>query len=118
MFFYRNINGERKKFKFLVDRTATIIKEVEVKEKEDTLPLTRRSVSKDGKVVINKISQEDIDRMKFFVPGYECNFEGCEDLKKSYEDELEKMGGNNCKACAKGALIRKYMAKLDKLLPQ
>jgi hypothetical protein len=48
--------------------------------------------------------------MQFFNDNYPCWFEGCEDLRRAYKEELAQQ--TNCKTCTRGTLIRKYSEKV------
>lgn len=63
--------------------------------------------------VIDKNSIPDSTKrdIKFFSDS-PCWFEGCEELRTQYQDELTKLESANCKSCEKGALIRKYLKLL------
>jgi len=45
----------------------------------------------------------------------DCDFEECEDLKNKWERDLEAIGGEDCTACAKSRLIRKYTRIISNL---
>lgn len=40
-----------------------------------------------------------------------CWFEGCEELRRAYEGEVQRINSkaDGCKPCEKGAIIRKYL---------
>ena len=52
------------------------------------------------------VTQRDIR----FFGSTPCWFDGCEELRKQYNEELSKIGGAACgTGCEKGTLIRKYL---------
>ena len=47
----------------------------------------------------------------FFKFGSECNFPGCDDLRKQYRIELATgLSGSGCHACYRMGLARRYKA--------
>ena len=50
------------------------------------------------------------EAIKIFVDSYPCWFDGCEDIRKAYKDEVERtLGPDGCTSCKKGAILRKYL---------
>lgn len=73
--------------------------------------------SGDGKAArkIKSAPPEFLEVFKFFSEHTPCWFEGCEELREQYNKELEDLG-DDCKECDKGALIRKYHAKVRSIV--
>ena len=67
-----------------------------------------------GRTVITSMPQIEQDVYKFFT-ATPCWFEGCEDLKKSYNEQLTDLG-DDCRNCDKGALMRKMIPHIRKAL--
>ena len=68
-----------------------------------------------SKKIAEKVSPEEQELFKFFSDHSECWFDGCEEMRKKYKEELDKLPPN-CPNCQKGALIRKYKEKIKPLL--
>lgn len=84
--------------------------------------LIRRGVAfhkdEQGRTVIDSIPAREQEIISFFSLTKPCWFEGCEELRAEYQKAYEAIGGANCQACDHGALIRRFMPKIDALLPR
>jgi hypothetical protein len=71
-----------------------------------------------GKKYITEISDRDREVLKFFSKYQPCFFKGCEELRAKYNTEIEKLAEQNCPACQKGAVMRRYMKIINDVLDQ
>lgn len=56
------------------------------------------------------IPEIEKEAIKIFVDSYPCWFDGCEDIRKAYKEEVERtLGPDGCTSCKKGAILRKYL---------
>jgi hypothetical protein len=130
---YKIINGKRRMVTFTIDETRLILAE-DIGSVPGEDPIIEKRLSGDnsnprlafldargikhhkdeqGRVIIDSISSREQKIMTFFSDLTPCWFDGCEELRKEYKEDYAKIGGANCKACTHGALIRKYMEKVD-----
>lgn len=74
-------------------------------------------LDKNGKPVMRlvtvPVSIPDIEReaLKIFVDSQPCWFEGCEEIRKAFKEELNQGNYTGCAPCKKGAVWRKYLKK-------
>ena len=145
IFLYRNEGGKRQKYRFTVDNTMTIISEEPCHETGVPLAVTEQLRSEnrqteaamaaspqlqelkkrgidfhleDGKIMLDKIPELELQIAQFFVPEAECPWPGCESLRKQYMKELHKLEESNCSDCDKGSLQGKYRKVVMKHLGQ
>lgn len=64
------------------------------------------------------IPDEEKEATKLFIDSYECWFDGCEELRRQYKQELAALSDENCVPCKKGAIWRKYIRKTVEALKQ
>lgn len=119
LYLFRMENGKKVRYRFELDDQMVIVNEV--KDAEDKLPpnLSRKTnvvVKEDGRKVITSVSQEDQEILKFFVDSIPCWFEGCEELRKEWNEEVKKAGGEKCVGCARGRIMRKFNPRVRALL--
>ena len=85
---------------------------------QDAVPLQvdrvagiRRVQNVDGSITPVPSEKVKTD-IRLFVETTPCWFPECEALRAAYNEELSKLP-SDCPACEKGALIRKYLKKLE-----
>lgn len=66
--------------------------------------------------VIKNVSEQDKEIFKFFSSYQPCWFEGCEEMKKNYQADLDTNGGESCPSCTRGQIIRRYVPLIKKAL--
>jgi hypothetical protein len=97
--------GGRTRWKFVVDEQGTILEETPAPEAlTEGVTVT---TAPDGTKRITAVSAEERKVLSFFVDSAPCWFEGCDELRAKYQDEVAKLGAG-CPSCQKGAVIRKY----------
>lgn len=66
------------------------------------------------------IPEVEKEAIKVFLDTYPCWFQGCEDIRKAYKQELEELSKTpgGCTGCKKGPLLRKYINKVVNILEQ
>ena len=117
LYLWREIDGERKRFEFKVDANMTIHSEIEKPEAEYLKHTTTGKKGGKQTRVIKPITEEQKEVLKFFSTLTPCWFEGCEELRSQYQEDLKERGGDKgCTSCQKGALMREYMEKVAKAL--
>jgi hypothetical protein len=85
--------------------------QVAVPLQTDRVAGIRRVQNADGS--ITPIPSEKVKTdIRLFVDTTPCWFPECEALRAAYNEELSKLP-TDCPACEKGALIRKYLKKLE-----
>ncbi len=108
LYLFRNTEGKRVRWKFVVDENQTIVSE------EPTAPdVTTAARDANGNMVVTSISADDRRILGFFSETTPCWFPGCEGLRVKYNEEVSQLAAG-CPACAKGAIIRKYQAIVKK----
>jgi hypothetical protein len=112
LFLYRMQDGVKTPVEIGIDANKVIVYEREVEDavrdaSGHTLGVTTEM--RDGKKVITHVSNATATAMRFFSTESPCWFEGCEELRAKYAQELESIGGDACPACKRGALTRKYL---------
>ena len=127
---FRMVDGERRAVTLTLDASRLILSETlgskpapiatSDEGREQHLLLRGVAFHKDenGRTIIDSVPAREQEVISFFSLGKPCWFEGCEELRAEYQKEYEGIGGANCQACDHGALIRKYMPKIDALLPR
>lgn len=60
-------------------------------------------------------SSKDVSA-QFFDPDTPCWFEGCEELRRRYEEDLQKAGGNQCPSCVRDSLRATTLYKVREIL--
>jgi len=71
----------------------------------------KNSVPESGELTPGEISVY----MPFFSKSRECWFEGCEEMRSKYFEEVEELDikyKGKCPSCKKGGVIRKYIQEL------
>jgi hypothetical protein len=58
--------------------------------------------------VITRIPEKDQQVYRFFSTDYPCYFEGCQELRDRYNQEIENLEKKNCKDCDKIDTIKKF----------
>lgn len=92
--------GTRHRWQFVVDRDQNILEELDLGP--DQGPIRR----------VESVSDEDQAAIRFFLPNYECDFPGCEELKREFDQEVAKAGGSGCKGCARGGIMRRFLPRV------
>lgn len=57
------------------------------------------------------IPEIEKEATKLFIDSYDCWFDGCEELRKQYKEELAAISKESCPPCKKGQIWRKYIRK-------
>ena len=71
-------------------------------------------VKRGNDFVVTNVTQSDMQLYRLFSKTAPCWFEGCEELRREYFEEKEKLE-SDCPPCGRGALIRKYLARMQEL---
>lgn len=126
IFLFRQEGSERVRYKFVLDKHMTILREERMAPMERPAQAITKAakfnagldmldkkgiayhLDENGKIIIDKIPQREITISRFFQLDQPCPFEGCGELRARYKKELESMGGDSCKDCDKAKLLRKY----------
>lgn len=127
---YRIVNGKRQKFRFSVDSSLVILEETPCKE--NGIPITKNTVkdlpnnssdqvlqergygfhkTEDGSTFIDKVPKSELKINAFFVLHTPCDFPNCEELRKAYMRERQKLEDDSdgpCPTCVYASLQRKY----------
>jgi hypothetical protein len=126
---FRMVDGERRAVTLTIDPSRLILSEElgsspillgsSTDDREANLIHRGVGFHKDeqGRTIIDSVPAREQEVISFFSLTKPCWFEGCEELRKEYLAEYEAIGGANCQACDHGALIRKFMPKIDAILP-
>lgn len=120
IYLFRMEDGKKVRYRFELDGQMVI--QEEVREGEDTVPVKRGPVQTniekrpDGTKVITSVSKEDQEILKFFVDSVPCWFEGCEELRKEWNEAVAKAGGEKCVGCARGRIMRQFNPRVRELL--
>lgn len=79
----------------------------------DKQPLTKKII------VITNVPFLESEVNKFYSKYTECWFEGCEELRKRYNEALKKAGETReCTSCQKGAIMRQFEPEVRALIQQ
>lgn len=137
LFLYRKQeNGSRLRVEIKIDDEMTILSE-DPTEEQPFGPATKTADPKteapigdaymdeagiertvtDGKILITSVPPRESKIFSFFSRMSPCWFEGCEELKTQYFEELQQLKDAKCKACDEGKLIRKYRGKINEIWP-
>ena len=113
---YRMVNGQRLRVVFEVDDQLTILSEKQDSppDNEQTRELKARGYTINGNEITHVPAREQ-EIFRFFSEHTPCWFPECEAMRKQYNEELESLP-QDCPTCQKGALIRKYAAKVGDIL--
>lgn len=65
------------------------------------------------------IPQVEKDALKVFIDSIPCWFNGCEQIREAYNNELKRTADSKqskCSDCKKGPVLRKYLRKVVEIL--
>lgn len=65
-----------------------------------------------NRIIIKSIPPEEAELNRFYTLQIPCWFDGCEELRKEYQAEIDKAGAKKadgtCTDCEKGAIMRMF----------
>lgn len=65
-------------------------------------------------VLADRATEEDARRMKLFIDEVPCWFSGCEEMRRSYAADLERLPPD-CPGCEIGKIMRRYLDRMAEL---
>jgi hypothetical protein len=107
--------GEKEAIERYIKKQSAVPAKEDVESKAYIEEQITTEKNEEGVSVVTGVSPQFQEMMKFFSLDTPCFFEGCEEMREKYKKDLDKLGGDGCKGCKKGALIRKYIPFLKRL---
>lgn len=117
--FYKKVDGKRVPHALILDEQRNYVDIMEmphtnqpgVEDRVEELKARGYEVAttSGGGIRVTGLSPELRKAMDFFSDKIDCWFDGCEELRENYKEDLKALKADGkCKGCDKGALIRKY----------